>query len=145
MVILGEHAGKQEQVTPEVISIVEAKRRFGTSTPNRQFLFERFERVFNLLHETVTVKHVYLFGSFPAAIPSPNDVDLFVVMAADFTTRDLREDLVDVFTHHVCRMRYNVDVFWVTEAIGEEQINVALDVFSRNRAHEPQALLEVVR
>jgi hypothetical protein len=71
MVILGEHAGKQEQVTPEVISIVEAKRR--------------------------------------------------------------------------CRMRYNVDVFWVTEAIGEEQINVALDVFSRNRAHEPQALLEVVR
>ncbi len=42
-------------------------------------------------------------------------------------------------------MRYNVDVFWVTEAIGEEQINVALDVFSRNRAHEPQALLEVVR
>jgi hypothetical protein len=64
-----KHAGKQEQVTPEVISI--------------------------------------------------------------FTTRGLREDLVDVYTHHVCRMRYNVDVFWVTEAIGEEQINVALDVFSR--------------
>jgi hypothetical protein len=101
--------------------------------------------VFNFLHETGKVKHVYLFGSFPAAIPSPNDVDLFVVMAADFMTRGLRESLVDVFTHHVCRMRYNVDVFWVIEAIGEEQINVALDVFSRNRAHEPQALLEVVR
>jgi len=71
-----------------VISIGEVKRRFGTSTPKRQFLFERFQAVFNLLHETGKVKHVYLFGSFPAAIPSPNDVDLFVVMAADFTTRD---------------------------------------------------------
>jgi hypothetical protein len=140
-----KQAGKQEQGTPEVISIGEAKRRIGTSTPKRHFL-----------HVTGKVKYVYLFGSFlferfemafnfPAAIPSPYDVGLFVVMAAGFTTRGWREDLVDVFTHHVCRMRYNVDVFWVTEAIGEEQINVALDVFSRNRAHEPQALLEVVR
>ncbi len=131
-------------MTPAVISIGEVKRRFGTSTPKRQFLFERFQAVFNLLHETGKVKHVYLFGSFPAAIPSPNDVDLFVVMAADFTTRGLREDLADVFTHHACRMRYNTDVFWVTDAVGEEQIKVALDVFSRSRAHEPQAVLEVV-
>ena len=114
------------------------------STPKRQFLFERFQMVFNLLHETGKVKHVYLFGSFPAEAPSPNDVDLFVVMEADFTTRDLREGLAAVFTHHVCRMRYNADVFWVTEAVGEEQIKVALEVFSRDRAHEPQAILEVV-
>ena len=48
------------------------------------------------------------------------------------------------FTHHACRMRCNADVFWVTDAVGEEQIKVALDVFSRSRAHEPQAVLEVV-
>ncbi len=131
-------------MTPAVISIGEAKRRFGMSTPKRQFLFERFQMVFNLLHETGKVKHVYLFGSFPAAIPSPNDVDLFVVMEADFTTKGLQENFADVFVHHVCRMRYNADVFWVTEAVGEEQVKVALDVFSCNRAHEPQAILEVV-
>ena len=124
-----KHAGEQEQVTPALISIGEVKRRFGTSTPKRQFLFERFQAVLNLLHETGKVKHV----------------DLFVVMAADFTTRGLREDLADVFTHHACRMRYNADVFWVTDAVGEAQIKVALDVFSRSRAHEPQAVLEVVQ
>ena len=132
-------------MSPEMISITEVQARFGTSTPKRQFLFERFQVVFNLLHETGKVKHVYLFGSFAAAIPSPNDVDLFVVMVADFTTRGLSEDLVSVFAHHACRMRYNADVFWVTEAIGEEQIRAALDVFSRNRMHEPQALLEVTQ
>ena len=132
-------------MTPAVISVGEVKRRFGTSTPKRQFLFERFQVVFNLLHETGKVKHVYLFGSFTAAIPLPNDVDLFVVTAADFTTKDLREDLKDVFIHHACRMRYNADVFWVTAGIGEEQIKAALDVFSRNPIQESQALLEVTR
>lgn len=132
-------------MTPEVISIAEVKTRFGTSTPRRQFLFERFQVVFNRLHETGKVRHVYLFGSFPSAVPSPNDVDLFVIMAADFATRGLNEDVASVFTHHTCRMRYNADVFWVTEAIGEEQIKAALDVFSRNRMQEPQALLEVTR
>jgi len=132
-------------MSPEVISITEVQSRFGTSTPKRQFLFERFQVIFNLLHETGKVQHVYLFGSFAAPIPSPNDVDLFVVMAADFTTRGLSEDLLRVFVHHACRMRYNADVFWVTEAIDEEQIRAALDVFSRNRMHEPQAVLEVTQ
>lgn len=132
-------------MTPEVISIAEVKVRFGMSTPRRQFLFERFQVVFNLLHETGEVKHIYAFGSFPTRTPMPNDVDLFVVMAADFTTRGLSEERLSVFTHHICRMRYNADVFWVTEAIGAEQIKAALDVFSRNRMQEPQALLEVTR
>ena len=129
----------------EVVSLETAGERSGTSTPRRQFLFERFQMVFHLLHETGKVKHVYLFGSFLAAIPSPNDVDLFVIMTADFTIRGLREEVAGVFTHNTCRIRYNADVFWVTEVIGEEQIKAALDVFSRNNMQESQALLEVTR
>ena len=129
----------------EVVSIEALRERYGKTTPRRQFLFERFQMIFGLLHETGKVKHVYLFGSFAAAIPSPNDVDLFVIMAADFTMSGLREELVSIFTHSTCRIRYNADVFWVTEGIGEEQIKAALDVFSRNRMQELQALLEVTR
>ena len=129
----------------EVVSLEAVRERFGTSTPRRQFLFQRFQMVFDLLHETAKVKHVYVFGSFVAAIPSPNDVDLLVIMTADFTMRGLREDVVSVFTQNTCRIRYNADVFWVTEGIGEEQIKAALDVFSRNCMQEPQALLEVTR
>ena len=129
----------------EVISLEAVRERFGASTPRRQFLFQRFQMIFDLLHETGKVKHVYVFGSFVAAIPSPNDVDLLVIMAADFTMRGLKEEVVNVFTHNACRIRYNADVFWVTEGIGEEQIKAALNVFSRNCMQEPQALLEVTR
>ena len=129
----------------EVVSLEAMRERFGTCTPRRQFLFQRFRMIFDLLHETAKVKHVYVFGSFVAMIPSPNDVDIFVIMTADFTMRGLREDVVSVFTQNTCRIRYNADVFWVTEAMGEEQIKAALNVFSRNCMQEPQALLEVTR
>ena len=129
----------------EVVSLEAMRERFGTSTPRRQFLFQRFRMIFDLLHETAKVKHVYVFGSFVAMIPSPNDVDLFVIMTADFTMRGLREDVVSVFTQNTCRIRYNADVFWVTEGIGEEQSKASLNVFSRNCMQEPQALLEVMR
>ena len=129
----------------EIIALAQVKARFGTSTPRRQFLFERLQTVFGLLHETGRVKHVYLFGSFSKETPSPNDVDLFVVMRAGFTTNGLNERLLSVFTHDVCRIRYNVDVFWVTEAVGEEYIAEILDVFSHNRQHQPQPIFEVTR
>jgi hypothetical protein len=129
----------------EVISLEAVRERFGASTPRRQFLFERFQMVFDLLHETGKIKHVYLFGSFVAAIPSPNDVDVFVIMVADFTMRGLREEVVSVFTQNACRIRYNADVFWVTEGIGEEQIKAALELYTRKLLQEPQALLEVTR
>ena len=132
-------------MVPEAISFEAVRERFGKRTPRRQFLFERFQIVFNLLHGSGKVKHVYMFGSFPSAFHSPNDVDLFVVMAADFTTSGLSDEVLGVFTHDICRMRYNVDVFWITEAIGQEHIEAALDVFSRNRLHEPQGVLEVTR
>ena len=129
----------------DVVSLEAVRERFGTSTPRRQFLFERFRMVFDLLHETGKVKHIYLFGSFVAAIPRPNDVDLFVILTSGFTMRGLREEVASVFTHNPCRIRYNADAFWVIEGIGEEQIKAALDVFSRTRMQESQALLEVTR
>jgi predicted nucleotidyltransferase len=130
---------------PETVSLVRLKEQFGTSTPRRQFLFEKFRTVFDLLQETGKVKHVYLFGSFTTENPSPNDVDLFVVMRAGFTTVELNRKVLSVFTHDVCRIRYNVDVFWVTNTVGEDQIKEMLDVFSRNRMHQTQPILEVTR
>jgi hypothetical protein len=74
----------------------------------------------------------------------PNDVDLFVVMAADFRTTGLTDELLAVFTHDACRIRYNADVFWVTESIGAEHIADALAVFSRDRQFRTQPIVEVI-
>ena len=74
----------------------------------------------------------------------PNDVDLFVVMQAGFSTSGLSDELLAVFMHDTCRIRYNVDVFWVTEAVGAEYIADALAVFSRDRKFRTQSVVEVI-
>ncbi len=128
----------------EVLTLAAVRERFGTSTPRRQFLYERLRAVVMRLHETGQVRHIYLFGSFPTEAALPNDVDLFVVMSADFHTTGLPDELLAVFVHDSCRIRYNVDVFWVTESIGAEPIADALAVFSRDRQFRPQPIVEVL-
>ena len=98
----------------------------------------------HLLRNGGQVQHIYLFGSFLTGALSPNDVDLFVVMKRGFTTGGLNEPSLLVFTHETCRIRYTIDVFWVTEAMGDAQIEEMLEVFSRGRSQEPQGIVEVV-
>ena len=73
----------------------------------------------------------------------PNDVDLFVVMTTGFSSEGLKEPLASVFSHERCRIRYTIDVFWVTEAIGAKSLEAMLDVFSRGRSQQPQGIVEV--
>ncbi len=128
----------------EVLTLAAVGERYGTSTARRQFLYERLCEVVARIHETGQVRHIYLFGSFPTGAPLPKDIDLFVVMAADFHTTGLPDARLAVFTHDSCRIRYNVDVFWVTESIGTEPIADALAVFSRDRQFHPQPIIEVI-
>jgi predicted nucleotidyltransferase len=128
----------------EVLPLAKVRERFGSSTPRRQFLYERLRAVVSRLHETGQVRHIYLFGSFPTEAAMPNDIDLFVVMAAGFQTAGLPDELLAAFVHDSCRIRYNVDVFWVTESIGAEHIADALAVFSRNRQFRSQPIVEVI-
>jgi hypothetical protein len=50
---------------------------------------------------------------------------------------------VEVFQHDTCRIRYQVDLFWVSESIGIAQIEKLLEVFSRDRNGREQPIFEV--
>lgn len=84
-----------------------------------------------------------MFGSFVSRKPAPNDIDLFVVMEAGFTTGHLSARALEAFQHGLCKIRYHADLFWVTEAVGDERISDLLDVFSRDREKQPQPIIEV--
>jgi hypothetical protein len=64
-------------------------------------------------------------------------------MAAGFTTTNLTLPHLEVFQHDTCRLLYQIDVFWVTEAVPTEHLNAMLDVFSRDREGALQPIIEV--
>lgn len=94
-----------------VASLKEIEQRFGTTTPRRQFLFARLKLLFDGLVATGAVKHLYLFGSFVSGKPSPNDIDLLVVMNSGFTTVNLSGKTLEIFQHDICKIHYHADVF----------------------------------
>jgi predicted nucleotidyltransferase len=127
----------------EIASLDDLRIRFGTSTPRRQFLFRQLEIVIDQLLITRSVKQIYLFGSFVSGKASPNDVDLLVVMNAGFSTTQLGGKVLELFQHDVCRIRYQADLFWVTEVVGNPRIEDLLEVFSRDREGRAQSVIEV--
>jgi predicted nucleotidyltransferase len=127
----------------EIASLDDLKIRFGTGIPRRQFLFRQLEIVIDQLLITRSVKQIYLFGSFVSGKASPNDVDLLVVMNAGFSTTQLGGKVLELFQHDVCRIRYDADLFWVTEAVGHARIEDLLEVFSRDREGQAQSVIEV--
>src|SRR5712691_191048 len=124
-------------------TLEEIRQQYGESTPRRQFLVRRLQTVTRLLSETGHVRHLYLFGSFTTAKPTPGDLDCLAVMAAGFTTVHLPAHLLDVFQHDRCRLYYQADVFWVTEEVGEDHINAMLTVFARDRDGASQPIVEM--
>jgi predicted nucleotidyltransferase len=127
----------------EIASLDDIRIRFGTSTPRRQFLFRQLEIIIDQLLVTRNVRQIYLFGSFVSGKASPNDVDLLVVMNAGFSTTQIGGKVLELFQHDVCRIRYHADLFWVTEAVGNAQIEDLLEVFSRDREGRTQSVVEV--
>ena len=125
------------------LTLEEIRQRYGENTPRRQFLFTRLQTVVRLLVETGQLRRLYLFGSFTTAKPTPGDLDCLAVMAAGFTTTNLTLPHLEVFQHDTCWLLYQIDVFWVTEAVPNEHMNAMLDVFSRDREGAPQPIIEV--
>ncbi len=124
-------------------TLAEIRQQYGESTPRRQFLFRRLQTVTRLLSETGSLRHLYLFGSFTTAKPTPGDLDCLAVMAAGFTTVHLPAHLLDVFQHDLGRLYYHADVFWVTEVVGREHIEAMLAVFFHDRHGALQPIVEV--
>jgi hypothetical protein len=125
------------------LTLEEVRQQYGESTPRRQFLFMRLRTVFHLLSEGGQLRHLYLFGSFATAKPTPNDLDCLAVMSAGFTTASLSSPHLEVFQHDTCRLLYQADVFWVTESSPTAHIEAMLNVFSRDRTGTHQPIVEV--
>ena len=84
-----------------------------------------------------------LLGSFTTAKLVPNDLDCLAVMAPGFTTETLTAPHLSVFQHDICRLTYQADLFWVTEAVGQDALNAMLAVFSHDRDGASQPIIEV--
>ncbi len=94
-------------------TLAEVIARFGRGTPQRELVTARLVRIYELAQRTRKLERFIIFGSYVTDKPAPNDVDIILVMADDFTEHDYAPDLFPVFEHRRAQQELGASIFAV--------------------------------
>ncbi len=126
-------------------TLEEVVARFGVVTPRRQTLASRLQALLTLARMTGKLQRSFVWGSFVTEKPFPGDLDVFLLMQAGFDQEfsTLPPEQRDLFDHGRARLLFEADVFWATEAIGEEELASWLSVYQMSRDVVERGIIEV--
>lgn len=97
-------------------SLTEIIVYFGGGSAQRHTVAERLERIYRLAAGTGELGRFIVFGSFITDKTSPNDVDVFLVMADRFDVAKVSGEARHVFDHMAAHNLLGASVFWITRA-----------------------------
>lgn len=95
------------------ITIESLVQRFGQGTEQRRLVTGRLLHIVVLAQRTDHVSRLIVFGSYVTDKPSPNDVDVILVMDDDFRLELCPIEARGLFDHATAQARYGASIFWV--------------------------------
>lgn len=121
----------------------EIAARLGGS-PARDRLLARLRHLHELAARTGKLKRFLVFGSVVSDVPVPRDVDIALVMAADFQLENAPRESQTLFSHADAEARFGASVFWVREdMLPEALMQEFLDTWQTKRDGTRRGIVEV--
>ena len=119
--------------------------RFGHNSLQRERVTSRLERLYDLATATGKLLRFVIFGSYVTAKPEPNDIDIILVMADDFTEQDYDPDSFPMFEHLRVQQELGASLFVIRPGfiIGETVDNF-LTYWQITRDKSRHGLVEVI-
>ncbi len=127
-----------------VATVEEVVSRFATTSARRKWLGERLRSLLAMAKSTEQLQRVFLWGSFVTSKDSPNDLDVLLVMSADFESNKLPEICHLLFDHAQARLRFNADVFWTKASIGDKTLELWLNTYQTGKDFKRRGIVEVI-
>jgi len=122
----------------------EIEARFGKGTAARERAFATLKTVHELATRTGSLRSFYVFGSFVSAATEPRDVDVFLVMAADFRVEDGPAQSEALFSHANAQGRYRASIFWLREGtVSRDTLRELCDGWQIKRSGALRGILEI--
>ena len=131
---------------PEGIHVATAEEiflRFVTPSARRQWLGEQLRSLLALAESTRHLARVFLWGSFVTGKEVPNDVDVLLVMTADFAVEALPPQQQVLFDHTQARLRFHADVFWTKVSIDAAVLHLWLETYQTGKDFTRRGIVEV--
>ena len=122
----------------------EIERRFGTGSVSRVNAYVKLRHLHELAERTGQLERFLVFGSFVSAGADPRDVDIVLVMAANFRLEEAPRESLTLFSHPDAEARFGASVFWIRQGmLQESQMQEFLETWQTKRDGTRRGLLEV--
>lgn len=123
----------------------EIEARFGSSTLVRVRAFNKLKLLHTLASLTGRMTRFLIFGSFVSDTAEPRDVDVALVMAADFKIEACPREAKTLFDHADADAKFGASVFWLREGmLSQELMTDFFDVWQTRRDGKKRGMLEVI-
>jgi len=118
--------------------------RFVTSSVRRKWLGERLRDVISTAKATGKLQRLILWGSFVTAKEAPNDLDILLIMTADFDVEQLPAPLRLLFDYPQARIRFRADVFWTKASLLPKTLALWLGTYQTGKDYRRRGIVEVI-
>ncbi len=122
----------------------EIEQRFGAGSASRVSAYAKLRHLHELAERTGRLERFMVFGSFVSAGADPRDVDIVLVMAADFRLEEAPRESRTLFSHPDAEARFGASVFWIRQGmLNKAEIQEFLETWQTKRDGTRRGLLEV--
>ena len=122
----------------------EIEQRFGQNPEGRVRAYARLRHLYELADRTGALLRFIVFGSFVSATAAPRDIDVVLVMAADFRLENAPRESRTLFSHPDAEARYGASVFWVREGmLPAEMMRDFLETWQTKRDGTKRGIVEI--
>jgi len=132
---------------PEGIHVAdwsEVARLFGAGSETRQRALTKLQLLHQMASGTGKLSRFIVFGSFVSATAEPRDVDLVLVMSADFKVEDAPRECRTLFSHSDADARYGASIFWYREGmLPESLVEEFFETWQTKRNGTKRGIVEV--
>jgi hypothetical protein len=94
-------------------SLAEVVVHFSQGSAQRATVTARLRRIYDLAVATGALDRLVVFGSYVSDTPSPNDLDVILVMREEFNPGSCPVESLALFDHGRAEAELGASVFWV--------------------------------
>ena len=124
-------------------SVEELWVRFGNRGPQRAFVSECLRKIIDLATVLGKVERIIIFGSYVTKKPNPGDVDLLLIVPADFKIEDIPQEARVLFDHQRAERELNTHIFWLRNNVGQQIIDGFIHVYATSRNGKLRGVIEL--
>jgi len=126
-------------------SLSDVIEHFGKGNLQRAILAQRLNRIWDLAVGTGHMARFMIFGSFVTDKPTPQDLDIFLLMENTFDIRQVTGEARIIFNHMASQNYEGASIFWLRRMAALDGEEAAIKHWQIKRNGKKRGIVEVLK